>query len=197
MRASLWLAAAILTAGAVFPRDSTPAIAAARSEAQAQDSSTLDDQVDLAVTVYNSDIALVRDVRDVQFPRGSFDLRFMDIAATVNPATVHFRSITEPSRVAVLEQNYEYDLLEPDKLLRKYVGRDVTLVRTTTEDGTTREEEVKARLLSYNNAPVWQIGSDIVTGMGADHMRFPQLPDNLYTRPTLIWTLDNSGAARH
>ena len=84
MRASLWLAAAILTAGAVFPRDSTPAIAAARSEAQ--DSSTLDDQVDLAVTVYNSDIALVRDVRDVQFPRGSFDLRFMDIAATVNPA---------------------------------------------------------------------------------------------------------------
>src|SRR5439155_23158856 len=195
MRASLWLAAAILTAGAVFPRDSTPEIAAARSEAQ--DSSTLDALVDLAVTVYNSDIALVRDVRDVQFPRGSFDLRFMDIAATVRPATVHFRSITEPSRVAVLEQNYEYDLLEPEKLLRKYVGRDVTLVRTTTEDGTTRDEEVKARLLSYNNAPVWKIGNDIVTGMGADHMRFPQLPDNLYTRPTLIWTLDNTGAARH
>src|SRR5205823_6082408 len=52
-------------------------------------------------------------------------------------------------------------------------------------------------LLSYNGAPVWKIGNDIVTGMGADHMRFPQLPDNLYTRPTLIWTLDNSGAARH
>ena len=53
----------------------------------------------------------------------------MDIAATVNPATVHFRSLSEPSRLGVLEQNYEYDLLEPDKLLRKYVGRDVTLVR--------------------------------------------------------------------
>src|SRR5438552_9955401 len=121
----------------------------------------------------------------------------MDIAATVNPATVHFRSLTEPSRVSVLEQDYEYDLLEPEKLLRKYVGRDVTLVRTITEDGTTRDEEVKARLLSYNGAPVWKIGNDIVTGMGADHMRFPQLPDNLYARPTLIWTLDNSGAARH
>src|SRR5439155_6175008 len=132
-----------------------------------------------------------------QFPRGSFDLRFMDIAATVNPATVHFRSLTEPSRVSVLEQNYEYDLLEPDKLLRKYVGRDVTLVRTTTEDGTTREQAVTARLLSYNNAPVWQIGNEIVTGMGADHMRFAQLPDNLYTRPTLIWSLDNTGATRH
>jgi len=203
MRTHLWLAALILAVGAgVFvPRRSAPALSAApafpAARADAQDTSTLDDQVDLSVTVYNSDIALVRDVRDVQLARGSFDLRFMDIAATVNPATVHFRSLTEPARVSVLEQNYEYDLLEPDKLLRKYVGRDVTLVRTTTENGTTREESVTARLLSYNNAPVWQIGNDIVIGMGADHMRFAQLPDNLYTRPTLIWTLDNTGAAKH
>src|SRR5207237_10297663 len=54
-----------------------------------------------------------------------------------------------------------------------------------------------APLLSYNIAPVGHIGRAIVTGMGAGHMRFPQLPDNLYTRPTLIWTLDNGGAARH
>jgi hypothetical protein len=98
--------------------------------------------------------------------------------------------------VNVVEQNYEYDLLEPDKLLRKYVGRDVTLIRTSQRDGSTREEEVKARLLSYNSAPVWQIGTDIVTGMHADHIRFPQLPDSLYSRPTLIWTLENSGPAR-
>ena len=56
---------------------------------------------------------------------------------------------------------------------------------------------MKARLLSYNNAPVWQIGNEIVTGLGADHIRFPELPDNLYTRPTLIWTLENEGAAQH
>src|SRR5262249_42864259 len=147
-------------------------------------------------TVYNSDIALVRDVRELRLPRGSFDLRYMDIAATVNPATVHFRSLTEPSRVSVLEQNYEYDLLEPDKLLRKYVGRDVTLVRRRTENGATQEEEVKATLLSYNNAPVWRIGNDIVTGLGADHIKFPELPGNLFTHPTLIWTLDNTGAQR-
>src|SRR5688500_1633897 len=101
---------------------------------------TLDDQLDLAVTVYNSNIALVRDVRRLTLTRGTSDLHFMDIAATVNPATVHFRSLSEPSRVSVLEQNYEYDLLEPDKLLRKYVGRDVTLVRTRQEGGTTVEE---------------------------------------------------------
>jgi hypothetical protein len=184
--------AAILTA-----RHLAPAAEAARVPAAGQDSSTLDDQIDLGVTVYNSDIALVRDVRELRLPSGSFDLRFMDIAATVNPATVHFRSLTEPSRISVLEQNYEYDLLEPEKLLRKYVGRDVTLVRRRTENGITREEEVKARLLSYNNAPVWQIGSEIVTGLGADHIKFPELPGNLYTHPTLIWTLDNTGAGRH
>src|SRR5689334_23773139 len=68
---------------------------------------TLDDQAELAVTVYNSDLALVRDVRNVQIARGVSNLHFMDIAATVNPATVHFRSLTEPARVSVLEQNYE------------------------------------------------------------------------------------------
>jgi hypothetical protein len=99
--------------------------------------------------------------------------------------------------VNVLEQNYEYDLLEPDKLLRKFVGRDVTLVRARNENGTTREEEVQARLLSFNGAPVWQIGGEVVTGLHADHIRFPELPNNLFTRPTLIWTLDNTGAVRH
>jgi hypothetical protein len=195
MTTRIWLAALLIAAGAVGSHRSAPVAQAAPNAGQ--DASTLDDQIDLAVTVYNSDIALVRDVRDLQLQRGSFDLRFMDIAATVNPATVHFRSLTEPSRVNVLEQNYEYDLLEPDKLLRKYVGRDVILVRRRSENGETREEEVKARLLSYNNAPVWQIGNEIVTGMNADHIKFPELPGNLYTHPTLIWTLDNTGAAKH
>jgi hypothetical protein len=196
MRLRIWLAALLLAAGVLGARTSTP-VAQAHDSAPEQGTSSLDDQVDLAVTVYNSDIALVRDVRELQLPRGGFDLRFMDIAATVNPATVHFRSLTEPSRVSVLEQNYEYDLLEPEKLLRKYVGRDVTLVRRRAENGQTREEEVKARLLSYNNGPVWQIGNEIVTGLNADHIKFPELPGNLFTHPTLIWTLDNSGAGRH
>ena len=65
-------------------------------------STTLDDQTDLAVTVYNSNIALVRDVRQLTLPPGMFRLKFMDIAATVNPATVHFRSLTEPDKLGVL-----------------------------------------------------------------------------------------------
>src|SRR5262245_29734266 len=201
MNARFGIAATVVAfaalAGAMALHLDGPAASAAQPQVQGQDTSTLDDQTELALTVYNSDLALVRDVRNLQLPRGTFDLRFMDIAATVNPATVHFRSLTEPSRLDVLEQNYEYDLLEPDKLLRKYVGRDVTLVRLVQDGGSTRQEEVKARLLSYNNAPVWQIGSEIITGMHTDHIRFPELPGNLYSRPTLIWSLENGGAGRH
>ena len=192
------LASLTLAVVALVPRGLAPAPAAPPSPPQgAVTTATLDDQSDLAVTIYNSDIALVRDVRNLGIPRGTSDLRFMDIAATVNPATVHFRSLTEPSRVNVLEQNYEYDLLEPDKLLRKYIGREVTLVRTLTEGNATRDEEVRARLLSFNQAPVWEIGGQIVTGMPAHHVKFPELPGNLYSRPTLIWTLDNRGGPRH
>ncbi len=187
------LVAALLVAPSIRR---SPVDGGASAAPQGPSTTTADDQTELSVTVYNSDIALVRDVRRLQLARGMSDLHFMDIAATVNPATVHFRSLTEPSAVSVLEQNYEYDLLEPDKLLRKYVGRDVTLVRTRA-DGSGREDTVTARLLSYNNAPVWRIGGEIVTGMHADSIRFPELPGNLYSRPTLIWTLENAGGTAH
>jgi hypothetical protein len=159
-------------------------------------STSLNDQTDLAVTVYNSNIALIRDVRDLGLPKGEFRLKFMDIAATVNPATVHFRSLTDADKLSVLEQNYEYDLLEPAKLLNKYVGKEVTLVRTYMDNGTTKHEEIKATLLANNNGPVWKIGNDIVTGVYGESYRFPEVPANLYDRPTLLMSLQNSGAPR-
>jgi hypothetical protein len=162
-----------------------------------QDQATsLNDQTDLAITVYNSNIALVRDVRNLSLPGGLFRLKFMDIAATVNPATVHFRSLNEPEKLGVVEQNYEYDLLEPAKLLHKYVGKEVTLVRSYQENGSTKREEIKATLLADNNGPVWKIGNDIVTGMYAESLRFPEVPANLYDRPTLLMSLENEGGRK-
>src|ERR1700676_1270366 len=158
---------------------------------------TLADQTDLAVTVYNSNLSLVRDVRQLTLPSGESTLRFMDIAASINPATVHFRSLTEPVKLGVSEQNYEYDLLDPNKLLQKYVGREVTLVRAKLSSGTTQYDEVKATLLSLNGAPVWKIGNEIVTGTSYESIRYPELPDNIYERPTLLWPLQNTGARRH
>jgi hypothetical protein len=164
--------------------------------ASTDQATNLNDQTDLAVTVYNSNIALVRDVRQLGLPSGAFRLKFMDIAATVNPATVHFRSLNDPEKLGVIEQNYEYDLLEPAKLLHKYVGKEVTLVRSYQDGGTTKHEEIKATLLADNNGPVWKIGNDIVTGMFAESYRFPEVPANLFERPTLLMSLENSGARK-
>ena len=201
-RLGLVSSAVLLAATAVaFPlcRSSRVLAAQEKEAAQATNSdhaTSLNDQTDLAVTVYNSNIALVRDVRNLSLPSGLFRLKFMDIAATVNPATVHFRSLNEPEKLSVVEQNYEYDLLEPAKLLHKYVGKEVTLVRSYQENGTTKREEIKATLLADNNGPVWKIGNDIVTGMYAESLRFPEVPANLYDRPTLLMTLENDGGRK-
>lgn len=175
-------------------RDSSTQEKEAPRDALGGPATSLNDQTDLSVTVYNSNIALVRDVRNLSLPSGLFRLKLMDIAATVNPATVHFRSLNEPDKLAVLEQNYEYDLLEPAKLLNKYVGKEVTLVRSVMENGSTKHEEVKATLLANNNGPVWKIGNDIVTGGYAESYRFKEVPANLFDRPTLLMSLENSGS---
>jgi hypothetical protein len=97
----LLAAATILTlaASGLAIRAGVPAVAASAP----QDAAARDDQGDLAVTVYNSSLALIRDIREFALPAGESDLQFIDIAATVNPATVHFRSLTDPARVSVLE----------------------------------------------------------------------------------------------
>jgi hypothetical protein len=200
-RLSVALAAAALLGGAsvLYAAErhrGTEAPQEKEARSTADQSTTLSDQTDLNLTVYNSNIALIRDVRQLALPSGTFRLKLMDIAATVNPATVHFRSLTDPEKLGVIEQNYEYDLLEPAKLLHKYVGKEVTLVRSYQENGTTKREEVKATLLADNNGPVWKIGNDIVTGMYAESYRFPEVPANLYDRPTLLMSLENSGARK-
>jgi hypothetical protein len=131
------LAAAVLVVPILYVHH-TSTVFAAQEQAAAKPSgdqpgTTAADQTDLAVTVYNSSLALVRDSRQINLPAGEFHLRFMDIAASVNPATVHFRSLSDVGKLNVLEQNYEYDLLDPQKLLHKYVGHEVTLVRALRE----------------------------------------------------------------
>ena len=190
---------ALLAAMPVLYRSASarPASQAGSTAAGSVVTTTQADQSDLALMVYNTDLSLVRDVRQLNLPTGESRLQFMDIAASINPATVLFRSLTEPSKLSVVEQNYEYDLLDPNKLLQKFIGREMTLVRPKMASGTTEYEEVKATLLSFNGSPVWKINNEIVTGLSYESIRFPELPDNLYERPTLLWTLENSGAGRH
>jgi hypothetical protein len=162
--------------------------------AQTVTTSTEADQQSLNLTVYNSNVALVRDVRSVRLPAGNLELRFADVASQIEPETVRIVSLTDPKQLAVLEQDYRYDLMSPQKLLEFYVGKQVTLVRQETENNSTKEVSMKATLLSDNNGLIWKVGNEIVTCMPADHYIFPSLPPNLYSKPTLLWLLDSRSA---
>src|SRR6185369_10253101 len=117
--------------------------------------STAESRKSVAVTVYNVNLALVRETRSLAIPKaGPATLRFMDVPSAINPRTVHLASLSSPGGLSILEQNYEYDLISPEKLMEKYDGREVENVEQA-EDLTTRV--VKATLLSTNGGPVYRV----------------------------------------
>src|ERR1700732_1528842 len=110
--------AALLSAGVLYSATRNHPVATQEKEARPtspDQATSLNDQTDLAVTVYNSNIALVRDVRQLTLPAGYFRLKFMDIAATVNPATVHFRSLHEPEKLPPPDPNDSFELTAPSQ----------------------------------------------------------------------------------
>jgi hypothetical protein len=160
--------------------------------------STIEDQKNVAITVYNSNIGLVKDTRTLRLPRGASQLRFMDVAQQINPTTVHIKSTTAPNALEVIEQSYEYDLLNPQKLLDKYVGKELTLVLRTLESNTEKLIPTRATLLSNNSGQVWQVGDQIIINpTNIAEMRFDRLPADLIAKPTLVWSLNNTGADAH
>ncbi len=165
-----------LAAGLVHAQDATPAR-----------QTSLDDQTDVAITVYNNNLALVRDRRDVPLADGEVTLTFMDVAQMIRPETVSIRSLSNPGGIRILEQNYEFDLISPSKLMEKFVGKEVQLRSFHSESTFTTEI---ATLLSVNERPVYQVGNDIHLGHPGSVV-LPEIPDNLIAKPSLIWTLDS------
>jgi hypothetical protein len=143
---------------------------------------TRDEQRDVMITIYNGNLGLVKDVRETRLPVATGEVQFMDVAALIDPTTVHLKSLTDPSGLAILEQNYEYDLLSSQKLMDKYIGRKVRLYNS---DGTYHE----ATLLT-TNGPVFEINGQIHLGHSG-RIVLPALPDNLVAKPTLVWLLRN------
>ncbi|MDQ6766499.1 MAG: DUF4139 domain-containing protein [Candidatus Eremiobacteraeota bacterium] len=156
--------------------------------------STLSDQRAVAVTIYNQDLALVRDERRITLAPGFNHLAFRDVSGQINAATALLRSISSPGAVSVMEQNFNYDLLSPQKLLEKYVGKYVTVIHTNPATG--KETREQARVLSTNEGVVLQYSNRIETEVDG-HLSFPSLPSNLRDRPTLVIDLNStSGAAQ-
>jgi hypothetical protein len=145
----------------------------------------------VALTIYNDNLALVKDVRKMQLTKGVSEIKFQDVAAQIDPTSVYFLSVTAPDKVAILEQNYEYDLVNSSKILQKYVDQQIalsakegisfsgTLLSASGQDVILREEDGGIKIVNMN----------IV-----QNMDFPKLPEGLITRPTLVWSVNSDQA---
>jgi hypothetical protein len=149
----------------------------------------IEDQVAVALTIYNVNLGLVKDQRQITLPVGTFELRFVDVASQIIPASVQVKSLAAPPGLRILEQKYEYDLLNPQRLLEKYVGKEVRLF--VENPYTEREDTLTATLLSVDGGPVFKIDEDITFGHPG-RILFPKVPENLTSKPTLVWQLQNT-----
>ena len=152
--------------------------------------STLADQEEVAVTIYNDDLALVRDRRQVTLSNGELSLALREVSARIRPETALLRSLSRTKGLTVLEQNFDFDLLTPGKLLEKYVGKEVQVVRTHPQTGADQAE--KAQVLAANEGIVLKVGDRIETGLPG-RLIFPAVPANLRDRPTLVVDLTDYG----
>jgi hypothetical protein len=159
--------------------------------------STLADQKSVEVTAYNNNLALVKDRRAVTLKTGEISLRFGDVAAQIKPETVSLRSISQDGSIQIFEQNYEYDLMSPEKLMEKYVGKKVKLVNFSNDvsftEGARKPDYQEAELLSMNNGPIFRVNNEIYLGHPGNVV-LPEIPENLIAKPSLIWVLNNAAA---
>lgn len=147
----------------------------------------------LFLTIYNQDLALVREVRNLDFKKGIFEIKFTDVAARIDATSVHFKTPKFPEQVTILEQNYQFDLVSSEKILEKYIDKTIQLV-------TKQDKEYKGDLLSFDSGYLTlkdQGGAiRIVSRAEVRDLFFPALPEGLITRPTLVWQLDSDISGR-
>lgn len=172
-------------------------VAAAPVAAQAQTPATppieANAQGDVAVTIYQNGQSLVQDVRQLDLPAGRIRQEFPDVSAQIRPETV---TLSGPG-IGIVEQNFDFDLLSPDKLMEKAVGSVVTIVRTNPATGAETREQ--ARVLAANGGIVLQIGNriEVLRDDGLPvRVIFDKVPENLRARPTLSVTLQAASGGR-
>lgn len=150
-------------------------------------------QGDLSVTIYNNDIALVQDVRTLSLGAGRTRIEFPDVSARIRPETVTLGG----DGIAIVEQNFDYDLLSPAALMENAVGEQVTLISTNPATGVETRET--ATILSVNNGVIIEAGGriEVLRDDGRPvRVVFDQIPPNLRAAPTLSVTLDSRRAGR-
>ena len=147
------------------------------------------------VTVYNTNLGVIKEVRPFTLKSGITELKVEDVAAQIDPTSVHFKSLTAPDAVTVLEQDFRYDLASPDSILNRYLGKEIELQRVVGLNGD-KTESVKGILLSNSNGRVLQSGGKILINPPGNPV-LTELPEGLLTKPTLVWKVSSTKSGAH
>jgi len=150
---------------------------------------TLQDQTSVAVTIYNENLALVKDRRTIKLDQGFNKLAFRGVSAKMRPETAMLRNVVQATGLQVVEQNFDFDLLTPQKLLEKYVGKNIRIATMNPATGVEKIET--AKVLSTNSGTVLQIGDRIEVNPKG-RLIFDGVPENLRDKPTLVTLLNNA-----
>ncbi len=151
--------------------------------------STAADRKSVGITIYNDNLGLVKEVRSVQLATGIQNLWFEGVAAQVDPTSVHIRSVDAPNALHVLEQNFEYDLISPERLMEKYLGQQVELVM---RKGENEEETIRARLIGTSGGNVYELENGKIAVNPPGRVVLPALPSGLISKPSLVWMLESN-----
>jgi hypothetical protein len=145
----------------------------------------------VGLTIYNDNFAVVREARNMKFDKGRNTVRFMDVASAIDPTSVKFTCLSLPGAVSVLEQNYEYDLVNTDSLLKRYIDKEVKVV--VRGGGSDARKVLEGKLsAAVGQDLILQSSNGIeVIGRGSvEEIALKELPEDLVTRPTLVWLTD-------
>ncbi len=147
------------------------------------------------LTIYNDNLGLVRQQREIVLTKGQNEIKFTDVATKIDATSVHFKSLTAPNQAAVVEQNYEYDLVSRDKLLNKYIDKEIELVRRFGSSGE-KTEILRGTLLSLKGGMTLKVGDKIYSNPSGEII-LDKLPEGLITKPTLSWLVNCDKPGKH
>jgi hypothetical protein len=162
----------------------------------AKESAPQDNSV--AVTVYNDNFAVVKEKRPIVFDKGLNTIKFTDVASSIDPTSVSFQCLSAPGKVAILEQNYEYDLVNTFSLMNRYIDKEINI--SIKGSGADKGKEVTGTLLAArDNNLILKNDSgqlEIISESSVQNISLAQLPEGLVTRPTLIWLAQSQTAGK-
>ncbi|KPL06296.1 hypothetical protein AMJ86_08925, partial [bacterium SM23_57] len=145
---------------------------------------------EVAITIYNQNLAVVKDTRDMEFPFGIGDIQFRDVASQIDPTSVHFNA----NNVELLEQNYQYDLVNSSKILEKYIDQSIQVVSDSKQGSAVFTGTLLSFATGEDGDVVLQSKMGeimIIRRSTIRDLSFPELPEGLITRPTLVWKVNS------